>query len=131
MYHDAFMTYDAQVKPKQLYYYDDFDNLMFPGCIEKKVVMEKTVHHLDLYQYDSAANVVRYSMTDANKKPAYQFHYSYNDKGKLTAYNYFNGDNFDKRCVFAYLPGGLVATKKTFNDLAQKEIREILLYKYP
>lgn len=130
VYHDAFMTYDSQLKPKQLYYYDDYNNLMLPGCIETKVVIEKTVHHFDLYQYDSVANIVWYRMTHANKSPSYQYHYSYDEKGKLIAYDYFNGNNFNKRCVFEYLPNGLPAKMKTFNDQDQTQVLEILLYKY-
>lgn len=130
VYHDAFMTYDHGLKSKQLYYYDEYQNLMLPGCIEKKVVIENTVHHFDLYQYDSVANMVRYSMTYEDKHPSSQYHYSYNDKGKLIAYDYFNGNNFDKRYVFEYLPNGLIASIKTFSDQAQTQIQKFLLYRY-
>ncbi|GEM_PF-1681471 len=130
VYHDAFMVYDPNLKPKQLYYYDEYQNLMLPGCIEKKVVIENTVHHFDLYQYDSAANIVQYRMTHEDKTPSYQYYYSYNDKGQLIAYDYFNGNNFDRRYVFEYLPNGLPAAIKTFSDQAQTQVREILLYKY-
>lgn len=131
VYHNAFMTYDPRLKPKQLFYYDEYDNLMLPACIEKKVVIQNTVHHYDLYQYDSAVNILRYSMTYEDKKPSYQYHYSYNDKGKLIAYDYFNGNNFDKRCVFEYLPNGLIASIKTFSDQAETQMQEFLLYRYP
>lgn len=131
VYHNAFMTYDTKLKPKQLFYYDDYDNLMLPACIEKKVVMQNTVHHYDLYQYDNDANIVRYSMAYQDKKPSYKYHYRYDDKGKLIAYDYFNGNNFDKRCVFEYLPNGLIASVKTYSDEAQTQVREFLLYRYP
>lgn len=130
VYNDAFMTYDPRLKPKQLYYYDEYQNLMLPGCIEKKVVIENTIHHFDLYQYDSVANIVQYRMTHEDKTPSSQYQYRYNDKGQLIAYDYFNGNNFDKRYVFEYLPNGLPATIKTFSDQAQTQVREILLYKY-
>lgn len=131
VYHTAFMTYDPKLKPQQLFYYDEYDNLMLPACSEKKVVIQNTVHHYDLYQYDSDANIVRYSMTYQDKKPSYQYHYRYGDKGKLIAYDYFNGSNFDKRCVFEYLPNGLIASVKTYSDEAQTQVREFLLYRYP
>lgn len=130
VYNNAFMTYDPHLKPKRLYYYDEYQNLMLPGCIEKKVVIDNIIHHFDVYQYDSGANIVWYSMTHEDRTPSYQYHYSYNDKGQLIAYDYFNGNNFNERCVFEYLPNGLIATIKTFSDQAQTQIREFLLYKY-